>query len=143
MSITMQCDIVSARETIFSGEVKLCVAPGVLGELGITPRHTPLMTTLRPGAVRVLLPDDEEIVFAASGGILEVMPHMVTVLADMAERADHLDAAAATRAKEQAERLLASRTDEMDIEKAQEKLDEAIAQLQALERLRRMTQRKH
>jgi F-type H+-transporting ATPase subunit epsilon len=93
--------------------------------------------------VRVLLPDDEEIVFAASGGILEVMPHMVTVLADMAERADHLDAAAATRAKEQAERLLASRTDEMDIEKAQEKLDEAIAQLQALERLRRMTQRKH
>lgn len=120
----------------------MCIASGTAGELGITPRHAPLMTTLRPGPVRVLMPDGEEIVFVASGGILEVMPHMVTVLADMAERADHLDEAAAIRAKAEAERLLATQSGTMDIAEAHAKLSEAIAQLQAVERLRRTTMRK-
>lgn len=138
----MQCDIISARESIFSGKVTMCIASGISGELGITPRHAPLMTTLKPGPVRVLMPDGEEIIFVAGGGILEVMPHMVTVLADMAERADHLDEAAALRAKQEAERVLATRSGEMDIAEAQAKLAEAIAQLQALERLRRKAKRK-
>lgn len=139
---TIQCDIVSARESIFSGEVTMCIASGAMGELGITPRHTPLMTTLRPGPVRLMLPDGEEIVFVAGGGILEVMPHMVTLLADHAERADHLDEAAAIRAKEEAERILETRSGEMDITEAHIKLAEAVAQLQALERLRRVVKRK-
>ncbi len=116
----------------------MCIASGTMGELGITPRHAPLMTTLRPGPVRVMMPDGEEIVFVAGGGILEVMPHLVTVLADTAERADHLDEAAAIRAKKDAERMLETRTSEMDIVEAQIKLAEAIAQLKALERLHRI-----
>jgi len=142
MSNTIQCDIISAKESIFSGEVAMCIASGMSGELGIMPRHAPLMTMLKPGPVRVLMPDGEEIIFVAGGGILEVMPHMVTVLADMAERADHLDEAAALRAKQEAERVLATRSGEMDIAEAQAKLAEAIAQLQALERLRRKAKRK-
>ena len=138
----MQCDIISAKESIFSGEVTMCIASGISGELGIMPRHAPLMTMLRPGPVRVMMPDGEEIIFVAGGGILEVMPHMVTVLADMAERADHLDEAAALRAKDEAERVLATRSGEMDIAEAQVKLAEAIAQLQALERLHQKARRK-
>ena len=141
MSSTIQCDIVSARESIFSGKVRMCIATGTAGELGITPRHTPLMTTLKPGPVRVILPDGEEIVFVAGGGILEVMPHLVTVLADMVIRADHLDEAAAIRAKEEAERVLKTHTSKMEFTEAQAKLMEAITQLQALERLRKMTKR--
>lgn len=142
MSNTIQCDIVSAKESVFSGEVTMCIASGISGELGITPRHAPLMTTLKPGPVRVLMPNGEEIVFVACGGILEVMPHMVTVLADMAERADHLDEAAAIRAKEEAERELATRGGGMDIAEAQAKLSEAIALVQAMERARRTAKRK-
>jgi len=142
MANTIHCDIVSARESVFSGEVTMCIASGTMGELGITPRHAPLMTTLRPGPVRVMMPDGEEIVFVAGGGILEVMPHLVTVLADTAERADHLDEAAAIRAKKDAERMLETRTSEMDIVEAQIKLAEAIAQLKALERLHRIAGQK-
>jgi F-type H+-transporting ATPase subunit epsilon len=142
MSNTIQCDIVSAKESIFSGKVTMCIASGISGELGIAPRHAPLMTTLKPGPVRVIMPDGEEIIFIAGGGILEVMPHLVTVLADMVIRADHLDEAAAIRAKEQAERVLQTQTGKMEFAEAQAKLMEAITQLQALERLRKMTQYK-
>jgi F-type H+-transporting ATPase subunit epsilon len=142
MSNTIQCDIVSAKERIFSGKVTMCIASGISGELGIAPRHAPLMTTLKPGPIRVIMPDGEEIIFIAGGGILEVMPHLVTVLADMVIRADHLDEAAAIRAKEQAERVLQTQTGKMEFAEAQAKLMEAITQLQALERLRKMTQYK-
>jgi len=140
MSNTIQCDIVSAKESIFSGKVTMCIASGISGELGIAPRHAPLMTTLKPGPVRVIMPDGEEIIFIAGGGILEVMPHLITVLADMVIRADHLDEAAAIRAKEEAERILQTQTGKMEFAEAQAKLMEAIMQLQALERLRKMTQ---
>jgi F-type H+-transporting ATPase subunit epsilon len=116
-------------------------ATGLVGELGITPRHAPLITQLKPGPVRVQQPDGEEVFFFVGGGILEVQPHIVTVLADTAVRADDLDEAAAARAKEEAERELQDRTGEMEIAEAQAKLAEAIAQLQALERLRKKVKR--
>ena len=141
MSKTIQCDIVSAHEEIFSGEASMIFATGAVGELGISPRHAPLITQLKPGPVRVQTPDGEEAFFFVGGGILEVMPHIVTVLADTAVRADDLDEAAAARAKEEAERELADRTNEMEIAEAQAKLAEAIAQLQALERLRKNVSR--
>jgi F-type H+-transporting ATPase subunit epsilon len=141
MSKTIRCDIVSAHEEIFSGEAAMVFATGTVGELGITPRHAPLITQLKPGPVRVLQPDGEEAFFFVGGGILEVQPHIVTVLADTAVRADDLDAAAAQRAKEEAERELADRTGEMEIAEAQAKLAEAIAQLQALEQLRKKLKR--
>ena len=134
---TIQCDIVSAQEMIFSGDVVMVVATGTAGELGITPQHAPLMTTLKAGPVRVLMPDGEESVFFAGGGILEVMPHLVTVLTDTAVRADDIDEAAAVRAKEEAERELRDRTGDMEFFEAQAKLAKALEQLQALERLRK------
>jgi F-type H+-transporting ATPase subunit epsilon len=141
MSKTIQCDIVSAHEEIFSGQAAMVFATGTVGELGISPRHAPLITQLKPGPVRVQTPEGEEAFFFVGGGILEVMPHIVTVLADTAVRADDLDEAAAARAKEEAERELADRTGEMEIAEAQAKLAEAIAQLQALERLRKNVSR--
>ena len=141
MSETIRCDIVSAQELIFSGDVSHVVASGANGELGIYPRHAPLMTTLKPGSVRLILPDEEESIFFIGGGILEVMPHLVTVLADTAIRADHLDEAAATRAKEEAERALQDRKGELEIAEALARLAEALAQLQALEELRRKVKR--
>ena len=137
MSKTIQCDIVSAQEEIFSGEAAMIFATGVVGELGISPRHAPLITQLKPGPVRVLQPDGEEAFFFVGGGILEVMPHIVTVLADTAVRADDLDEAAAARAKEEAERELADRTGEMEIAEAQAKLAEAVAQLHMIQKLRK------
>ena len=116
-------------------------ATGVVGELGISPRHAPLITQLKPGPVRVQQPDGEEVFFFVGGGILEVQPHIVTVLADTAVRADDLDEAAAVRAKEEAERELQDRTGEMEVAEAQAKLADAIAQLQALERLRKRLKR--
>ncbi len=137
MSSTIQCDIVCAQEMIFSGDAAMLIAIGVAGELGITPRHAPLMTTLKPGPVRVQMPDGEESVFFVGGGILEVMPHLVTVLADTAVRADDLDEAAARQAKAEAERQLKDYTGKMEIAEAQAKLVEAITQLEALERWRK------
>jgi len=139
---TIKCDIVSARRQLFSGEVMRCVVCGSGGEMGIYPRHAPLMTTLKPGEVRVLKPDAEEITFIIGGGILEVMPHLVTVLADTATRAEDIDEAAATRAKALAERELLTRTDRMEIAEAQARLAEAVAQLRALEQLRRKLRRR-
>ncbi len=141
MSKTIRCDIVSAHEEIFSGEAQMIFATGAVGELGISPRHAPLITQLKPGPVRVQQADGEEVFFFVGGGILEVQPHIVTVLADTAVRADDLDEAAAVRAKEEAERELQDRTGDMEIAEAQAKLADAIAQLQALERLRKKVKR--
>ncbi len=137
MSKTIKCDIVSAREMVFSGSATLVVAIGENGELGITPGHAPLMTTLKPGPVRVLAKDGAETVFFAAGGILEVVPHLVTVLTDSAIRAADLDEAAARRAKEDAERELAERTTSMEFMEAQARLAKALTELQAMERLRK------
>jgi len=134
---TIRCDIVSAEEEIFSGEVSLVVATGELGELGIAPRHAPLITRLKPGQVRVVLDGGEEQFFYVSGGILEVQPQVVTVLTDTAIRAKDLDEAAVKKAKEEAERAIANRSDAMEIAEAQAQLAQAMAQLQALERLRK------
>ncbi len=137
MATTFRCDIVSAEEEIFHGEATLLVATGEIGELGIAPRHAPLITRLKPGKVVVTLPNGEQLDFAVSGGILEVQPQVVTVLADTAIRAQDIDEAAVRAAKEEAERALANRGPQMDIAEAQSKLAEAMAQLQALERLRK------
>lgn len=137
MSKMIQCDIVSAHEMIFSGSATMVVAMGENGELGIAPGHAPLMTTLKPGPVRVLMKEGVETVFFAAGGILEVMPHLVTVLTDSAIRAADLDEAAAKLAKEEADRELAERTTTMEFNEAQAKLAKALAELQAVERLRK------
>jgi len=141
MKHTIQCDIVSAQEEIFSGEASMIFATGSVGELGISPRHAPLITQLKPGPVRVQQADGEEAFFFVGGGILEVMPHLVTVLADTAVRADDLDEAAAVRAKEEAERELQNQTGEMEIAEAQARLLEAVAQIRALEQLRKKGRR--
>ncbi len=141
MSKTLQCDIVSAQDKIWSGQAAQVFAAGVSGELGIYPRHTPLITQLKPGPVRVVDTQGEEQFFFVGGGIIEVQPHIVTVLADTAVRADDLDEAAAQRAKDEAERELQNRTGEMEVAEAQAKLAEAIAQLQALEHLRKKLKR--
>ena len=134
---TFRCDIVSAENEIFQGEATLVVATGEVGELGIAARHAPLITRLKPGKVVVTLPQGEQLDFAISGGILEVQPDVVTVLADTAIRADEIDEAAVRKAKEEAERALAGRGEAMDLAEAQAKLSETLAQLQALERLRK------
>lgn len=139
MTTTIRCDIVSAEAEIFHGEATMIVATGEEGELGIAPRHAPLITRLKPGQVRVVTPNGDEQFFYVSGGILEVQPQVVTVLTDTAIRAKDLDEAAANRAKVEAERALANRTDAVEIAQAQAELAQAIAQLQAIERLRRMT----
>jgi F-type H+-transporting ATPase subunit epsilon len=137
MSHTLRVDIVSAEAEIFHGDATLVVATGEMGELGIAPRHAPLITRLKPGHVDVVLANGERQQFWVSGGILEVQPQVVTVLADTAVRAADLDEAAAQRAKKEAEDALANRTDAEDIAEAQAKLALALAQLQALERLRK------
>jgi len=137
MTHTIRVDIVSAEAEIFSGDATMVVATGEIGELGITPRHAPLITRLKPGHVDVLLTGGERQQFWISGGMLEVQPQVVTVLADTAARAADLDEASAQRAKKEAEDALANRTDAMEIAEAQAKLAEAITQLQALERLRK------
>ncbi|MGY3041367.1 F-type H+-transporting ATPase subunit epsilon [Rhodanobacter sp. TND4EL1] len=137
MTHTIRVDIVSAEAEIFSGDATMVVATGELGELGITPRHAPLITRLKPGHVDVLLDGGERQQFWVSGGILEVQPQVVTVLADTAARASDLDEASAQQAKKEAEDALANRTDAMEIAEAQVKLAEAMTQLQALERLRK------
>jgi len=134
---TFRCDIVSAEREIFSGETSLVVASGEVGELGIAARHTPLITRLKPGKVVLTLPEGEQLDLAISGGILEVQPDVVTILADTAVRAEDIDEAAVRQAKEEAERILANRDEPMELAEAQAKLAESMAQLQALERLRK------
>ena len=137
MATTIRCDIVSAEEEIFHGEVTMVVATGEMGELGIAPRHAPLITRLKPGKLVLTLADGEKLDIVVSGGILEVQPQVVTILADTAIRAKDIDEAKAVHAKEEAERVLANRGEAMEIAEAQAKLAEAMAQLQALERLRK------
>ena len=134
---TIRCDIVSAEEEIFHGNAQMVIATGEMGELGIAPRHAPLITRLKPGQVRVKMEDGEELFFYVSGGILEVQPSVVTVLADTAIRARDIDEAAARGAKEEAERALSNRSNTLEVAQAQSQLAQAMAQLQALEQLRR------
>ena len=134
---TIKCDIVSAEAEIFHGNAQMVIASGEMGELGIAPRHAPLITRLKPGQVRVIPESGEEQFFYVSGGILEVQPNLVTVLADTAMRAKDIDENAARRAKEEAERVIANRGEAMEIAEAQAQLAMATAQLEALERLRR------
>ncbi len=137
MSSTIRCDIVSAEAEIFHGEATLVVATGEMGELGIAPKHAPLITRLKPGKVVVTTASGEQLDFAIGGGILEVQPQMVTVLADTAVRAQDIDEAAVRAAKEEAERILAGRAEALEVAEAQARLLEATVQLQALERLRK------
>lgn len=137
MTTTIRCDIVSAEAEIFHGEATLVVATGEIGELGIAPRHAPLITRLKPGKVVVTQANGEKLDFAIGGGILEVQPQVVTILADTAVRADEIDEAAVKAAQEEAERVLAGRGEAVDVAEAQQKLAEVTAQLQALERLRK------
>ena len=141
MTKTIRCDIVSAHEEIYSGEVAMVFATGIAGELGISPRHAPLITQLKPGPVRVQDSAGEEEFYFVTGGIIEVQPHVVTVMADTAMRGEDLDQAAAEAAKAEAERELQDRTGDMEIAEAQAKLAEAVAQLQAMERLRKQLKR--
>ena len=135
--MTIHVDIVSAEEEIYSGLAEMVFAPGILGELGIAPRHAPLVSQLKPGEVRVKT-DKEELAFFISGGILEVQPHLVTVLSDTAIRAADLDEAKAIEAKKRAEEALADRASDIDYAKAQAELAEAAAQLSAISRLRKL-----
>ena len=134
---TIRCDIVSAEAEIFHGEATLVVATGEEGELGIAPRHAPLITRLKPGKVIVTQPNGEVLDFAISGGILEVQPQVVTVLADTAVRAQDIDEAAVKSAIEEARRALAHKDPKMTAEEAQAQLAMSLAQLSALERLRK------
>ena len=137
---TLHVDIVSAEGEIFSGEASMVFAPAQMGEIGIAPRHAPLLTTLRPGELRVQVPNGEEQYFYVSGGAIEIQPHLVTVLADTAARAKDLDEAAAKEAIQRAEEALRDRKGEIDSAKAQAELARAAAQLRAIERLRKMRQ---
>jgi len=137
MPLTIDVDIVSAERSIFSGPALMVFAPAEMGEVGITPRHTPLLTRLRPGEVRVQHPNGEEEGFYVSGGMLEIQPMVVTVLSDTAVRAEDLDEAAVLKAKEEAERQVHDRDAEIDYATAQAQLAETVAQLRTIQRLRR------
>ena len=137
---TIHVDIVSAEGEIFSGEASMVFAPAVMGEIGIAPRHAPLLTTLKPGEVRVQTPAGEEQFFYVSGGAIEIQPHLVTVLADTALRAKDLDEAAALQAKQRAEEALRDRGDKVEVAEAQAELARAVAQIKAIEKLRKMKQ---
>ena len=138
MAMTLHVDIVSAEKELFSGPAEMVTAPGELGELGILPRHSQLLTRLRPGQVRVQLPGGEDQLFYVSGGMLEVQPHVVTILSDTAERARDLDEVAAQTAKQRAEQIIADSRSEFEFARAKIQLAEAIAQLQTIEKMRRL-----
>jgi F-type H+-transporting ATPase subunit epsilon len=138
MANTIQVDIVSAEGEIFSGAATMVFAPASQGEIGIAPRHAPLLTTLKPGEVRVQTPEGDEQFFYVGGGAIEVQPHLVTVLADTALRAKDIDEAAALAAKQRAEDILKDKVSLIEIAEAQAELARAAAQLKALERLRKM-----
>jgi F-type H+-transporting ATPase subunit epsilon len=137
MAMTVHVDIVSAESEIFSGKATMLHASAEMGEVGIAPRHAPLVTRLKPGDVRVTTDSGEEQIFYISGGILEVQPHHVTVLSDTAVRASDLDEAAAQQAKKDAEERIAEQKDEYDYARARAELAEAAAQLQTIRKLRK------
>ena len=138
MTMTVHVDVVSAEEQIFSGLAEFVVVPGEMGELGIYPRHTALLARIKPGAVRIKRPDQEqeELVYV-SGGMLEIQPNVVTILADTAIRGADLDEARALEAKQAAEEAMKNRTSDIDYAAAQAELAEAIAQLAAIKLLRK------
>ena len=138
---TIHIDIVSAEREIFSGEVEMIFAPAILGEIGIAPGHTPLVTQLAPGEVRVKHADGNEEGFYVSGGMLEVQPKIVTVLSDTAVRAEDLDEAAVLKAKEEVDKQLHDRDANIDYATALAQTAEVAAQLQAIQRLRKRTGR--
>ena len=137
MTMTVHVDIVSAESEIFSGLAEMVFAPAELGEVGIAPRHAPLITNLLPGEVRIKISDTETQEYYVSGGILEVQPHLVTVLADTAIRAKDIDEAAALEAKARAQESLADKSGKIDYAKAQAELAQAMMQLRTLDRLRK------
>ena len=136
MALTIHIDIVSAEAEIFSGEAEMVFAPATMGEVGIMPRHTPLLTTLKPGEIRVRHPGGEEETFYVSGGMLEIQPHIITVLSDTAVRAEDVDEAAVLEAKERAERALTDRASDIDEAQARAEIIQAAAQLRMIRRLR-------
>ena len=136
MAMTIHLDIVSAEKEIWSGSATMVFAPGEMGELGIAPRHTPLLTRLKPGEIRVRDDHDNEESFFISGGILEIQPHVVTVLADTAIRADDIDEAAAIEAKQRAEEAIADHKSDMDYAKAKAELAEAAALVETIKKVR-------
>jgi len=137
--MTLHVDIVSAEAEIFSGTATMVFAPAEMGEVGIAPRHAPLVSRLKPGEVRVQTQEGEELSFFVSGGLLEVQPHIITILSDTAIRADDLDEAKALEAKERAEKMLAEKTADIDYAKAQAELAQSMAQLAAIRNLRKKT----
>jgi len=143
MMKSMQVDIVSAETEIFSGQVAHLVVSGLLGELGIYPGHTQLVTALKPGSVRLVKPDGEDEVLYISGGILEVQPTLITLLADTAVRAADLDEMAALEAKQRAEHALSDKQADIDYAKATIELAQAVAQLQAIAKLKQKATGKH
>ncbi len=136
MAMTIHVDIVSAEEQIFSGPAEMVYAPAVMGEVGIAPRHTPLVSPLKPGEVRLDVGGGKEEFFFISGGILEVQPHVVTVLSDTAIRAHDLDEAAAIEAKKRAEAALSDQRSDIDIAKARAEIAAAAAQIAAIQKLK-------
>jgi F-type H+-transporting ATPase subunit epsilon len=140
MANTVHIDVVSAEASIFSGEAEFVVAPASAGEVGIYPNHAPMISTIKPGTLRIKQTNDaEEVLIYISGGLLEVQPGVVTVLADTAVRGHDLDEAKAIAAKDAAIEAMQNRTSDMDYAKAQAELSEALAQIQAIERLRKTT----
>lgn len=137
MTMTVHVDIVSAEKEIFSGLAEMVFAPAELGEVGISPRHAPLISRLKPGEVRVKVSDKEIYSFYVSGGMLEIQPHMITILADTAIRAKDIDEAAAIEAKIRAEEALADKSGRIDFVNAQAQLHQAVMQLRTLDRLRK------
>ena len=133
----MHLDIVSAEEEIFSGNVKNIIAAATMGEVGIFPKHTPMITPLKSGEVKIITDQDEEKLFFISGGVLEVQPDIVTVLADTAIRGEDLDEAKAAESKKRAEEALADKSDKIDAAKALAELAQAAAQLKMIEKIRK------
>ncbi len=129
---TLQCRVVSAREELYSGEISMLIATGTEGEIGVLPGHTPLITLLKPGAMRVQTPNGEEEVIYVSGGVLEVQPKMVTVLADTAMRAHNLDESKIVEARKKAEQMLVNQSDTVQTNAALASLAESVAQLQTI-----------
>ena len=140
MAMTIHVDIVSAETTLYSGSAEVVIAPGQRGELGIYPRHTPLLTTLKPGSVRIKVPNqaEEELIYV-SGGILEVQPNVVTILSDSAIRGADLDEAKALEAMRAAEDAMKDKAAQIDYAQAQVELAQAVAQLAAIKKLRKLT----
>ena len=136
MAMTTHVDIVSAEHEIWSGKATMVFAPGIMGELGIAPRHTPLLTKLKAGEVRVRGENGEDESFFITGGILEIQPHVVTILSDTAVRAHDLDEAAAIEAKQKAEEAMQNRSSDMDFAKAKAELMEAAAMVETIKKLK-------